>query len=244
MLQPTIPNQAIGKAISLIELRNYITADGLRDRFINYFETHFTHAQNQQGGYILGQFTVKDFPDNFFWIRGFRNLEERSSFLPEFYGGTHWKSHRNNANEMLVNNDNVYLLKPLDYADNPAGGTVSSDIFAGEKGLLVIDFFIANTRLNELVEYFRKSYAPVVNPLSGNRMTAWVSELKENDFQGLPVFQDKNLLVTLTPFKSEAEYEKIRDVPGYRTLVKEMRSIVTIHQRLLLYPTERSFPNY
>lgn len=244
MLQPTIPNQAIGKAIGLIELRNYITADGQRDRFIDYFETHFTHAQNQQGGYILGQFTVKDFPDNFFWMRGFKNMEERSRFLPGFYGGTHWKSHRNNANEMLVNNDNVYLLKPLNITDSSAGETISSDMFAGEKGLLVIDYFTANTRLNEFIEFFRKSYAPLVHSLTGNRMTAWVSEMKENDFPGLPVFQDKDLLVTITPFKDEAGYQKFRDAPGYRSLVKEMRSIVTIHQHLLLQPTARSFPNY
>lgn len=98
--------------IGVIELRNYLIKLGLRDRFIHYFEENFIEPQEALNGYLLGQYRVKGADDNFFWIRGFKNMQERSHFLPTFYYGPVWKQHKEIANAMLANNDNVYLLQP------------------------------------------------------------------------------------------------------------------------------------
>src|ERR1044071_8049651 len=64
---------AADQPIRVLELRNYVTKPGQRDKFISYFEANFIDSENALGGYILGQFRVKDSDDNFFWIRGFND---------------------------------------------------------------------------------------------------------------------------------------------------------------------------
>lgn len=236
---------AANQPIKVLELRNYVTKPGQRDKFIAYFETNFIDSQNALGGYILGQFRVQDADDNFFWIRGFNDMASRSRYLPEFYRGAVWKQRRNDANDMLLNNDNVYLLKPLSLSEDQTDAAVNSDEFGKKKGLAVIDYYVANTRLKELIEFFKSKYLPF---LKGNAIstTAWVSELAENDFPGLPVFQDKNLLVTITPFKDEAEYQlKLRQMnaDSNRKLLTELREIVTTRTTVILHPTKKSFSN-
>ena len=70
--------------------------------------------------------------------------------------------------------------------------------------------------------------------------------LTENDFPGLPVFQDKNLLVTMTPFKEEAEYQlKLKQInaDSNQKILTELREIVTTKTTVILYPTKKSFSN-
>src|SRR5918997_78386 len=120
---------AADQSIRVLELRNYVTKPGQRDKFISYFETNFIDSQNAIGGYILGQFRVKDADDNFFWMRGFDDMASRSRYLPEFYRGVFWKQRRNDANDMLLNNDNVHLLKPLSLSEDQPGTAVNSSEF-------------------------------------------------------------------------------------------------------------------
>src|SRR3712207_3530112 len=231
---PQVKNTAEGimaadQPIRVLELRNYVAKPGQRDKFISYFEANFIDSQNALGGYILGQFRVKDADDNFFWIRGFNDMASRSRYLPEFYRGPFWRERRNYVNGMLVNNDNVYLLKPLSLSEDSPDAAVDSDEFGRRKGLLVVDYYVANTRLKEFIEFFKSKYLPLLksNDIS---TTPWVSELSENDFPGLPVFQDKNLLVTITPFKDEAEYRlKLRrmNADANRKVLTELMEIAT-----------------
>lgn len=237
---------AAHQTIKVLELRNYVTRPGQRDKFISYFETNFVDSQNALGGYILGQFRVKGAEDNFFWMRGFHDMASRSRYLPAFYRGAFWKQHRNDANEMLLNNDNVYLLKPLSLSGETAEAAVSSDEFGKKKGLVVVDYYVANTRLKELIEFFKSRYLPFLKTNGMPEATVWVSELTENDFPALPVFQDRNLLVTITPFKDEAEYRRklARIKAGSnRKILTELSEIVTTRTTLILYPTKNSFAN-
>lgn len=246
--RPQVKNTADGsmaanQPIRVLELRNYVTRPGQLDKFISYFETNFINSQNAMGGYILGQFREKDADDNFFWIRGFNDMASRSRYLPAFYRGEFWKQRRNHVNDMLINNDNAYLLKPLSLPEDQPGTAVNSNEFGRKKGLVVIDYYVANTRLQELIEFFKSKYLPFIK---GNHIstTAWVSELAENDFPWLPVFQDKNLLVTITPFKDEAEYQsklKQMNADSNQKLLTELREIVTTKTTIILHPTKKSF---
>jgi hypothetical protein len=245
MLFLSLMNQKISEAqnlnenriIKAIELRNYVIRTGMRDQFIDYFEEHFIESQNAIGGYTLGQFRPKEGDNNFFWIRGFTEMSARSEFLPAFYSGPVWKQYGAGANTMLVNNDNVYLLKPL----APEG--INSNEFGKEKGIMVIDFYVANSKLDKLIKIFREPYDPILKK-AGVYTMLWISELTVNDFPRLPVFQDKNLLVGITFYENEAQYRfKMKQVETNVStqLRDEMNDTITIQNTLILYPTKKSF---
>jgi hypothetical protein len=234
-----------GTDIKVLELRHYEVNPGAREKFISYFESNFIEPQNKLGGYIVGQYRVKDLEDNFFWMRGYADLEARSKFLPAFYFSPFWKQHRAVPNGMLLNNDNVHLLKPLTWEGSSLveGKTINSARLKSVKGFAVVDFYIANTKLKNLIEVFAKSYAPILRANGVDDFTVWTSELTENDFPALPVFQDKNLLVMITFYKDELEYrEKLKTIAASvgTKLNTELRGIITTKHTLLLYPTTLS----
>ncbi len=232
--------------LHVIELRNYILKPGTRDKFINYFEENFIISQNEMGAYMLGQFRIKGAEDNFFWIRGFSDMGSRSKFLPAFYDGPVWKQFGATANNMLINNDNVHLLKPLTRENHSlvAGQAINSNEFKTGKEIAVIDFYIANKKLDKLIATFSKNYIPILKDNGIEDCSLWISELSENDFPRLPVFQDKNLLVAISFYRDELEWQeklkKVDDALG-NDLRFEMQDIITIKTSLILYPTERSF---
>jgi hypothetical protein len=233
--------------IKVIELRDYVVRRGRRDEFIRLFEEHFTQSQNILGGYTLGQYRVKGADDNFFWIRGFKDMPARNKFLNDFYYGSPvWKQHKGAANSMLLNNDNVHLLKPLNVKDGVDEAEVSfnTDWFGQEKGVAVVDFYTSNTKLDKLIEFVKKKYVAILDESKIEDTSFWVSEMTPNEFTVLPVFQDKNLLVQITFYKNESEYRaKTKDVSSRMNdeLKSEMADLVTIRNTLILYPTEKSF---
>jgi hypothetical protein len=234
-----------GSDIKVLELRHYEVKSGTREKFITYFENNFIEPQNRLGGYIVGQYRVKGLEDNFFWMRGYTDMEGRSKFLPAFYFSPFWKQHRSVPNGMLLNNDNVHLLKPLTWEGSSLveGKAINSAFLKSVKGFAVVDFYIANTKLKNLIEVFAKNYAPILRANGVDDYTIWISELTENDFPALPVFQDKNLLVTITFYKNELDYqEKLKTIAASvgTELNTELRGIITTKHTLLLYPTALS----
>jgi hypothetical protein len=231
--------------VGVIELRNYLIRHGQRDRFIDYFEQHFIESQAKQKGYVLGQYRVKDFDDRFFWIRSFRNMKERSSFLPAFYYGPEWQQHKSTANSMLANNDNVYLLRPLVLTDGALtpGNLPSQSVLIPEKGIVVVDFYISNTRLPELLKFFASDYIPILTQCGADKFSMFTSVPEENDFPRLPVFQDKNLLVNITFFEGEEQYSKAMagvDKKMSDDQKNRFLDVVTTKNILVLYPTKKT----
>ncbi|HEX8634280.1 MAG TPA: hypothetical protein VF703_09040 [Pyrinomonadaceae bacterium] len=240
-------NLNVNQNIKVIELRNYLVRQGRRDEFIKLFEDNFVQSQNILGGYILGQYRVKGADDNFFWVRGFRDMPARYKFLNDFYSGSpDWKQHKSEANSMLLNNDNVYLLKPLNLKDgsNDAEPSFNTNWFGQEKGIAVVDFYTSNTKRDKLIDFVKKKYAAILNASKIENASFWTSETTPNDFTGLPVFQDKNLLVQITFYRNELEYQnKMKDVVSNMNdeLKSEWADLVTIKNTLIIHPTRRSF---
>lgn len=227
--------------INTLELRNYVLKPGQRDRFINYFAAHFVQSQVDLGGYPLKWCRVKGQPDNFCWMRGFADMASRSRFLPAFYYGPVWKQYGPEANSMLANNDNVYLLKPLTLTDGTlqSGKPISSGLLKNGKGIAVVDFYIANTKLDKLLAAFAKYYVPAFKAAAINNYTLWVSETQKNDFPRLPVFQDANLLVAITFYKDERQYRQKQKAisSSMAAAVKdELQDIITTKNSLIVYP--------
>ena len=200
--------------IKVIELRNYLIKPGLRDEFISYFERNFVESQNALGGFVLGAFRIKSEAERFFWIRGFADMNSRSRYLPEFYGGEVWKEFSSEANEMMLEWHHVHLLKPLE--------NIKTEDFFTEKRLTVIDFYFAkDNKLGELTDLLQKA-----GRFSGT--TFWIGEMTESDFPQLPVIQDENLLAAITNYKNEDEYS------AKEKLGNDLEKLIKSHERLIL----------
>jgi len=212
--------------IKVIELRNYLLKPKVRDKFAHYFKNHFVDSQNDLGGYVLGQFTVKA-DDNFFWIRGFENMKSRSRFLPEFYYGATWKEFGSAANEMMLDSDNVYLLKPLD----------ESQAFRKDKVVKIDYYFAKDNQLERLIEFFQTKYLSFIEDSKIGNATFWRSELSENDFPKLPAFQYENLFVVITAVEDEENYQaKLREFDSaIAELNTELEKFIIKKDGLLLY---------
>ena len=215
--------------MNVIELRNYLLKQGKRDEFIQYFKKHFVQSQNEIGAYTPGLFSIKDEENRFFWIRGFDNMRERSRFLPAFYGGEVWKKFGPAANDMMLEWHDVYLIKPA---------SANADTFS--KGFLAIDYYTAkDNQLTRLIDFFNREYIPFLNERN-IKTTLWVSEMEENDFPRLPVYQNKNQLIVLTGFNSEKEYEiSFAALTSLKPeLTAGIEQLIENRNRLLLYRVE------
>jgi NIPSNAP len=231
--------------IGVLELRNYVLKPGRREAFTRLFEEDLIQPQEALHGYPLGQYRVKGNEDNFCWFRGFTSMKSRSSFLPSFYFGPVWKQYRTAANAMIVNNDNVYLLRPLVLQQDslvPVKGIDRALLYPGNK-MAVVDFYISNTKLDQLLKTFSRSYLAILDKCGIHSYSLWVSELEENDFPRLPVFQDKNLLVAITFYDNETDYaEKMKKVNSQidEDLKTALEDGITLKHTLILYPTKKT----
>jgi quinol monooxygenase YgiN len=98
---------------TVLELRRYTLHPGRRDDLIELFEREFVEPQEEAGAHLFGLFRVPASPDEFVWLRGFRSMAARKEALEAFYFGPAWKAHREEANETMIDSDNVLLLRPV-----------------------------------------------------------------------------------------------------------------------------------
>lgn len=221
--------------IKVLEIRNYLLKPNLTHKFRDYFHSKFVSPMNELGGYTLGEFKINDINDRFVWFRGFTDMKTRLEFLNDFYiNSATWKEYGKGANEMMINSDNVYLLRPLKEE-------VNSEILKTDKTFSVVDFYICNNTLEKVINLFDTTYFPFLKDLKIEDITLWVSEMAENDFPRLPVFQDKNLLVSITHYKDENEFnnkqKEIDSMPA--DLKNSMQELITIQNQLVLLNLNR-----
>jgi hypothetical protein len=154
-------------------------------------------------------------------------MRTRIKFLNDFYiNSPAWKEHGKGANEMMINSDNVYLLKPLN----------KNVLLKTDKTFTVIDFYICNSTIEKVIKLFDTEYIPFLKTINVDDISFWISEMTENDFPRLPVFQDKNLLVAITNFQDKNEYEvKQNAISNMPSIFKNsIQELVTTHNNLLL----------
>ena len=239
------PIHAQSKRIKVIELRNYLLRPGQRDNFKDSFEIKILDTLNRRGNHVLGQYTVKDAPDNFVWVRGFDDMKSRLKALQGFYASKYWQQHVSIPRKYVLNYMNVYLLKPLHISQEKidSTSTFNADWFGKQKGVAIVDFYIANQRRKELLDFVRNTYDSVLSVSGVKDVSYWISEMAPNDYP-LPAFQDKNLLVTITFFKNETEYVAAQKrIESNMTQEQKfaMKAIVTTKSTWELYPTKKSF---
>jgi hypothetical protein len=140
-------------SLPILEFRRYTIVEGQRAAFATAFDTLFPEAFQQIGCPALGQFTERDNPNGFTWLRAFADVGARSIANAEFYFGPLWKEHRSRINARLVDSDHVLLLETA-YPERgvamfPAVDPVTGPVDAA--GVIAAQIFLA-TDANRLLE--------------------------------------------------------------------------------------------
>lgn len=186
---------------TVLELRQYKIVPGRRDEMIDVFERWFVESQEALGMRLVGQFRDRGDPNRFTWIRDFVDMEARERGLNAFYFGRVWQAHRDEANSLLLDNDNVLLLKPL----TPELAFADADRREAEPASLVVAtiFYL----WKDPAEGFGQLFAERAAAAGVSTLGVYVPETSENTFPRLPVRQHEKVLVWFSRSEDRAWLE-------------------------------------
>ena len=235
---------------SVLELRQYKMTPGSRAKFIELFDRNFVESQEAVGATLIGQFADVDRPDRFTWIRSFENMETRKAALNAFYFGPVWKAHKDVANPMLDDNDNVLLLRPAwpgsAFPSRPGPRPNPGEKATPNSIIIVRIHYLWKDPGEGFTSFFQNRIAPRLQAAGLPVLGAYVMEKSENTFPRLPVRAGEKVFVWFTRSPSVTAYEaalkRIENSAGWRGEVAakladfEERS----GQTLRLKPTPRS----
>ena len=193
----------------VIEFRRYTIKAGEREHFARYFESYFPEAIQQVGAIAFGQFFERADASRFTWIRGFHDMDGRATANGALYGGPLWKEHRDTMNHLMLDSDNVLLLRPLSpergipvlpavdpvYEPKGAQGVIVAQIFAVKPNGIEAFARQAETAFNE----YRSAGAREAGVL--------VTLDVPNNFPKLPFRTDGPFLVWLGVLKDDKALE-------------------------------------
>ena len=74
----------------IVEVRTYTIATGLRQRFLDLFETRTRPLQQSLGIQVFGPWLDMENPDRFVWLRAFPSPAERDAMKRALYEGPEW----------------------------------------------------------------------------------------------------------------------------------------------------------
>jgi hypothetical protein len=234
----------------IVELRQYTLHPGQRDVLVDLFDREFVESQEALGMKVIGQFRDLDNPDQFVWLRGFRDISSRAQALKDFYGGPVWKAHREAANATMIDSDNVLLLHPATPTSAFAfGNKERSPVGAKEirNELIVATIYYFNAPIDAgFIEFFEKTVKPNVISSGATVLAYFVTEHSENAFPALPVREGENVFVCFARFNDAAAYEchvaALTQSPRWRDAISKefARRLKRQPEILKLSPTTRS----
>jgi len=234
----------VSRNFPVVELRRYTIRDGERDRFARYFEAFFPEAIQQTGAIVAGQFLERDHPGGFTWIRGFRDLDDRASANAALYYGAVWIEHRTRMNRLMVDSDNVLLLRPLaaerGLAIFPAVDPVQED--EGPRGVVVAQIFpVRDNAVDAFAQHVQATFASYRT--TGAREAGVLVTLDApNNFPQLPVRTDGPYLVWLGLFEDD-ETRRARFIPVEDRALQRLAATDWLRgdpESVVLDPTPRS----
>ncbi|QNA82792.1 NIPSNAP family protein [Sphingomonas sp. So64.6b] len=192
----------------VIELRQYKILKGRRDAMIALFEREFVESQEALGMRIIGQFRDLNDPDRFIWVREFESMAARATALNAFYFGPVWQAHRDAANALLDDNDNVLLLHPA--AAGFGFGPLTRPVMAGGPAGLVIAtiHYLWKDAGEGFGSFFQERMQPALTTAGLPVLSAYVPEREPNNFPRLPVRQSEKLFVWFTRVPDAAAYNE------------------------------------
>src|SRR5919198_910905 len=183
----------------VIEFRRYTIKEGGRQRFAEYFESYFPEAFQQMGAIVFGEFFERKNPVGFTWMRGYKNTDARAIINAGFYYGPLWKEHRSTMNSLMVDSDNVLLLRPLSAERGvlvlPAVDPIKER--NGAQGVVVAQIFAV--RPNSVDDFAQRAEETFASYRAAGAREAGVLVTLDapNNFPQLPVRTDGPYLVWL-----------------------------------------------
>jgi hypothetical protein len=188
---------------AVVELRQYKILPGKRDEMIRLFEREFIESQEVLGMRLVGTFRDQHDPDRFTWIREFGSMDVRDRELSAFYFGPVWKAHRNEANALLDDNDNVLLLRPaaagLDFNQAYLKARAPVGAQPGTAGVVVVNVhYLWKDPGQDFTRFFLEHVRPQLEASGLPVIGAFVPERTPNNFPRLPVRQTENVFVWFT----------------------------------------------
>lgn len=193
----------------VIEFRRYMIKEGEREHFAQYFESYFPEAFQQMGAIAFGQFFERKNPVAFTWLRGFKNTDARAVINAGFYYGPLWREHASTMNNLMVDSDNVLLLRPLSPERGipvlPAVDPVREA--KGAQGIVIAQIFAVKP--NSVDAFTQQAEAMFAGYRSAGAREAGVLVTLDvpNNFPQLPVRMDGPYLVWLGIIKDNKALE-------------------------------------
>ncbi len=229
---------------TVYELRQYTLRPHVRDAFVTLFDAELLESQDAAGMRVLGQFRDLDRPDVFVWLRGFEDMSARRRALQAFYEGPVWAAHREAANAMIVDSDDVLLLEcaePGPALDHHAEARPPTGVSPPATLLLVEVCPLAPQDAHQYLHRHRGTVAPLLRHAGGRPLPPLRTLHAANTFPGLPVREGEQVAVTLTGFADRAAAEALFADPAYRAATADLDGLaLAAPQRLRLVPTARS----
>jgi hypothetical protein len=228
----------------VLEFRRYTIKEGEREHFAQYFDTYFPEALQQLGTIVAGDFFERKNSSGFTWIRGFHTLEDRAVVNAQFYAGSVWKEHKKTMNDLIVDSDNVMLLRPLSPERGiPILPAVDPIVEAnGVQGIVVAQIFAVKA---DSVEAFAKAAEPTFASYraAGVREAGVLVTLDvPNNYPQLPIRTDGPFLVWLGVLKDKQMLENEFNRLAERSLqsLSATGLIKGAPESVVLDPTRRS----
>jgi len=232
------------KDFQVIEFRRYTVKEGERAHFAEYFESFFPEAFQQLGAIAFGQFFERKNPVGFTWMRGFKNIDARAVVNSAFYYGPLWREHAFTMNSLMVDSDNVLLLRPL----NPERGIVvlpSVDPVTeakGAQGIVVAQIFAV--KANSVDAFAQQAEATFAGYRAMGVREAGVLVTLDvaNNFPQLPIRTDGPYLVWLGIIKDNQALDTRFNPLVERSLqsLSAMGLLRSAPELVVLDPTRRS----
>lgn len=226
----------------VIELRRYTIRAGERENFARYFETFFPEAFQQLGAIAFGEGFERAKTDHFTWLRGFRDMPARKDVNTAFYYGPLWREHRNTLNGLMLDSDNVLLLKPAtaDYRIPvlPAVDPVRET--SGATGHIVMQIFKPAGDVDAFIQK-TESAAAAYRDIGLRDAGLLVSLDGPNNFPQLPVREDGPCVVWLGVVRDD-DMLRTFEIVAHRVQQKFMTDNLLVEdaELVVLDPAPRS----
>lgn len=186
---------------ALVEFRNYRIVDGRAREFRRYFEDQGFPAELAEYGVdVLGTFEVVGDPSRFVWVRGFRCGVARGEALDRFYTSRFWLERRVETNRLLLEYDNVLLLRP-----DPTGPPFPPERGGGDGSVVVAVEIRLPPSADGLLPPHDQALSSVAEHHAGvDELARLVIARVVNDYPRLPLRTEANLALWLLRLRPPA----------------------------------------
>jgi NIPSNAP len=227
----------------VVEFRRYTIRDGEREHFAQYFESYFPEAFQQLGAIAVGQFLERGKNSRFTWLRAFHTMDDRAKVNASFYYGPLWKEHAATLNSLMIDSDNVLLLRPLNRERGitilPAVDPVKEG--KGAQGIAIAQIFSVKAGNIDAFAQQAESTFSRYREAGAREAAVLVTLDAPNNFPQLPVRTDGPFLVWLGIVENESSLKPFTDLlESAQQSLSRTDLLKAVPEIVVLDPTKRS----